>query len=234
MEGFQAFWADYGEDILSSLLEHLYLVAAAMGIACLIAIPVGVMLARSRIKALRAGVIGLANVIQTIPSIALIGLILTMLLGLNEVLRGAGMSIQTIGLVPGLMALTAYALLPILRNTYTGIRQVSPDVIEVARGMGMTPRQILWKVEMPLALPVIMAGIRISTVWTVGVAALVSLVGAGGLGDLIFAGIKTQRDELILAGAIPAALLALVLDLVLGLTENILTPKGMEKSNVKA
>jgi osmoprotectant transport system permease protein len=137
--------------------------------------------------------------------------------------------LATIGLLPGLVALVLYALLPILRNTYTGIRQVDPAVIEVATAMGMKPREILLKVEMPLSLPVIMAGIRISTVWTIGIATLCGLIGAGGLGELIFRGLRSlpRTADYLVAGTVPAAALALLSDTVLGRVEHWLTPEGM-------
>jgi len=161
---------------------------------------------------------GIAGSIQTIPSLALIAFIVVIF---------AFMGLPTIGTVPALVALVLYALLPILRNTYTGIRQVDASIIEVATGMGMKPYQILLSVELPLSLPVIMAGIRISTVWTIGVATLCALIGAGGLGDLIIKGLRSIRLDYLSAGTLPAAALALVLDWILGLIEKWLTPEGL-------
>lgn len=211
------FWQHW-QEMLSTTRQHLLLALSAMMIACAVSVPLGIALARCRRRALVSLVMGVVNVIQPIPSLALVALVgvLFLLLGL-----------KTIGPVPGLVALTAYALLPILRNTYTGIRQVDPTVIEVARGMGMRPRQILFNVELPLALPFIMTGIRIATVWAIGVATLVSMIGAGGLGDLIFKGLRTQRMDFILAGIIPAISLALAFDWCLGAMEKWLTPAGL-------
>jgi len=220
------FFADYGLEMLQSTREHMVLTITAMLIACAIAIPLGIMLARCRIKLLANVAMGLVNIIQPIPSLAMVALTVVLFHLINELL---GVRIlATLGMAPALVALVAYAVLPILRNTYTGIRQVDPAVVEVATGMGMTRRQILFSVQLPLALPFIMAGVRISTVWTIGVATLVSLVGAGGLGDLIFRGLSNYRINLILAGAAPAAALALVFDWLLGRLEKWLTPSGMQ------
>ena len=137
-------------------------------------------------------------------------------------------NLPTIGLPPALLSLLLYALLPILRNTYTSIRQVDPAIKEVAKGMGMRDSQILVSVELPLSLPIIMAGIRISTVWTIGIATLCALIGAGGLGSPIFLGIRTMRFDLLFAGTLPAAALALIADAILARVENWLTPEGIK------
>ncbi|HUT58204.1 MAG TPA: ABC transporter permease [Phycisphaerae bacterium] len=221
-----AFFQDYGQLILVKSREHLELTLIAMLIACAIAVPLGIALARCRVRLLVNIVMGLVNVIQPVPSLALVALVMTLFilikLNLGVPLPGTGMGV-------GVTALVAYALLPIVRNTFTGLRQVDPTVVEVATGMGMTRRQILIAVEMPLALPVIMAGVRIATVWTIGTATLVSLVGAGGLGTLIFQGLSTYDVGLILAGTLPAIALALVGDWMLGLLERWLTPSGLRE-----
>lgn len=206
-------------EMLRATGEHLMLTFLAMAIACIIAIPIGIALTRSRSRLVTNGVLGLVSVIQPIPSLAMVALAMVLLYWLG---------LPSLGTLPAMVALTAYALLPVLRNTYTGIRQVDQSMVEVARGMGMRGRQILFQVELPLAVPFIMAGVRIATVWTIGVATLVSLVGAGGLGRLIFQGISNYNYGRILAGAIPAVLLALVLDFILGRTEDWLTPGGVE------
>ena len=224
------FLTEYGAEILQSTREHMVLTLIAMLVACVIAIPLGIMLARCRLKLLVNIVMGMVNIIQPIPSLALIALTVVVFHTINE-LVGVRV-LATLGMAPALVALVAYAVLPILRNTYTGIRQVDPTVVEVATGMGMTRRQILFSVQLPLALPFIMAGVRISTVWTIGVATLVSLVGAGGLGDLIFRGLGNYRINLILAGAAPAAALALIFDWLLGLLEKWLTPSGTQPTQV--
>ena len=230
MIGMAGFFAEYGREMLQSTREHMVLTLIAMLIACAIAIPLGIMLARCRSKLLVNTAMGLVNIIQPIPSLALVALTVVLFYLINEFLGVRVLT--TLGTPPALVALIAYALLPILRNTYTGIRQVDPAVVEVATGMGMTRRQILFQVQLPLALPFIMAGIRISTVWTIGVATLVSLVGAGGLGDLIFRGLSNYNVNLILAGAAPAAALALILDWLIGRIERWLTPAGLQETKV--
>jgi len=208
-----------GPELAQKTYEHMYLTFTTMIIAIAIAVPLGIFLARSRFPRLSATIMNCASIIQTIPSLALIAFIVVMF---------AVISFPTVGAVPALFALVLYALLPILRNTCTGIKQVDPSVIEVAKGMGMKPRQILFSVELPLALPIIMTGIRISTVWTIGVATLCALIGAGGLGDLIIRGLRSMRMDYLLAGTIPAALLALLFDWLLGKLESWLTPEGLK------
>jgi len=209
-----------GSDIARHTYEHVCLTFAAMVIATALALPLGVYLTRCRYPRLVALILGVANVVQTVPSLALIAFI---------VLIFALVNLPTIGMLPAVVALVLYALLPILRNTYTGIRQVDANTIEVARGMGMTSAQILFKVELPLSLPVIMAGLRISTVWTIGVACLCTLVGGGGLGDLIMRGLRSIQLDYMLAGTIPAAFLAIIFDWILGALEKALTPRGMRE-----
>jgi osmoprotectant transport system permease protein len=208
-------------DILRHTYEHVYLVLIAMAVATFVALPLGIFLSRTRWQRFASGVMTAAGMIQTVPSLALMVFIYVLFKRLL---------LPTIGPLPGIVALVLYALLPILRNTYTGIRQVDPAIIEVARGMGMRPRQILFLVQIPLSLPVIMAGIRISTVWSIGVATLATLIGAGGLGDLIMQALRTTDMVLLLAGTIPAALLAVLFENLLGWVEKWLTPKGMRTS----
>ena len=197
-------------EILARTLEHLWLVAAAMSIAVLIGMPLGIALVgRQR---LRRWVMAVANVVQTIPSLALFGFLIPV-----PLLGG-------IGSTTAIVALTLYALLPILRNTLAGISGVDPSVLEAARAMGMTPRQTLWQVQLPLAMGVLMAGVRVATVVTIGVATIAAAIGAGGLGVFIFRGVAMASNAVILAGALPAALLAVAADLLLGLLEHKLTP----------
>ncbi|KPK50525.1 MAG: hypothetical protein AMK72_02040 [Planctomycetes bacterium SM23_25] len=209
--------------MLQRTYEHVYLTFLSLIIATAIALPLGVYLTRTRWPALASGVLGLAGVIQTVPSLAMVAYAVTLL----ALLKTTGAPVPTIGSFPAIVALVLYGLLPILRNTYTGIRQVDPAIIEVARGMGMTARQILLRVELPLSLAIIMAGVRIATVWTIGVAALGGLIGAGGLGDLIMRGLRTVHVGYLLAGSVPASLLALLSDWVLGRVERWLTPPGL-------
>ncbi len=213
-----SFLQKLGPEILSRSYEHIYLVFLSMMVAVLIALPLGVYLSKSRNLKLVSIIMGLTGIIQTVPSLALIAFIVVIF---------AIISLPTIGTVPAMVALILYALLPIMCNTYTGIRQVDKSVIEVATGMGMKPVQILFSIELPLSLPVIMTGIRISTVWTIGVATLCGLIGAGGLGDLIIKGLRSIRPDYLLAGTLPAAALALFFDWVLGLVGKWLTPEGL-------
>jgi osmoprotectant transport system permease protein len=193
-------------------LEHLQLTAIAVAIAIVIGVPLGAFLVRER--KLSGPVLAAIGVIQTVPSLALLGLLIP-LLGIGE--------------KPAVLALFLYALLPIVRNTFSGLDGIDPAAIDAARGMGMRDRQILLKVSLPLALPVVMGGIRTSTVINVGVATLAALVGAGGLGKFIFRGIAMVDGKTILLGAIPAALLALALDGLLALVEWRLVPRGLVK-----
>ncbi len=174
-------------EVLQLTLEHLTLVAIAMTLAVVIGVPLGVALTRR--QALERWVLGAANVIQTVPSLALFGFLIPVPL------------IGGIGGRTAVVALTLYALLPIIRNTYVGITGVDPAVIEAARGMGMTDGQLLWQVEIPLSLGVILAGIRVATVICVGVATIAAAIGAGGLGMYIFRGVAMVNNQVILAGA---------------------------------
>lgn len=185
--------------------EHALLAAAATLLAAGIGVPVGVALTRR--PRLAGPILGAASVVQTVPSLALLGLLIPL-----PLFGGIGKS-------TAIIALVVYALLPILRNTHTGIRSVDPAVLEAADGLGLDAGQRLRWVELPLALPVILAGVRIATVATIGLATVAGYIGAGGLGVLIYRGIATVDDRLILAGAVPAALLALAADGLLGWVE---------------
>ena len=197
--------------VLELTLEHLWLVGASIFFAVLVGLPLGILI--TRVPRLSKVVLGTANVIQTIPSLALFGFLLpTPWLGV----RASRLAI---------LALTLYALLPLIRNTYTGIKGVDPAVIEAGRGMGMTDRQLLWQVELPLALGVILAGVRVATVLCVGLATIAAAIGAGGLGELIFRGLSMVNNSVILAGAVPAALLAILADWSLGWLEHRLSPR---------
>ena len=195
----------HGSEIGRLTFEHLWLTVFALVLACAVGLPLGVLLTRH--ERLAKPVIAVANIIQVIPSLALFGLLLPVpWLGENA----ARLAI---------LALTGYALLPILRNTYAGIRSVDPALVDVAKAMGMTGTQRLWKVELPLGASVILAGVRTATVTCVGVATIAAAIGAGGLGELIFRGVASVDNGLVLAGAIPAALLALIADGALGWLE---------------
>ena len=195
-------------EIVTLTMEHLRLVCWSMAIALALGIPLGVLLTKR--PRLRAIVLGGNNVIQTIPSLALFGLMLPV------PWLGARADRITI------TALALYALLPIVRNTYTGIREVDPTFLEVANGMGLTPAQVLWRVELPLATPVILGGVRVAAVITIGVATIAAAIGAGGLGEFIFRGLAMVDNNVILAGAIPAAIMALVADAAIGLLQRLI------------
>jgi len=198
------------DEILQATVEHIWLVGIAMLIAVAIGVPLGILVARR--PWLSKLILGTANVAETIPSLALFGFLLPVP-WLGD--RAARLAIA---------ALALYALLPIIRNTAAGIASVDPAVREAARGMGMTPSQILFKVELPLSLSTVLAGVRVSTVLTIGIATIAAAVGAGGLGEYIFRGLAMVNNSLILAGAIPAALLALAADFFLSVLERSLRP----------
>ena len=187
--------------------EHFWMVAVSVLLAVAIGVPLGILLTRR--PAWKALVLGGSNAIQTIPSLALFGLLLP--------LPWLGVRAERLAVT----ALTMYALLPIVRNTYTGISGIDAPVREAAIGMGLNSRQLLWHVELPLASPVILAGVRVATVITIGVATIAAAIGAGGLGELIFRGVAMVDDGVILAGAIPAALMALLADFALGLLQRL-------------
>jgi osmoprotectant transport system permease protein len=198
------------EQVLELTLEHLWLVVASTMLAVVVGIPLGILITRR--PAWNKPVLGTANVLQTIPSLALFGFLLPV------PWIGARAERLTI------LALTLYALLPLIRNTHAGIEGVDPAVVEAGRGMGMTDRQLLFQVELPLALGVIIAGVRVATVTSVGVATIAAAIGAGGLGEYIFRGLAMVNNQLILAGAVPAALLALLADVTLSWLERRLRP----------
>ena len=199
------FYARNSAEVVGLVGQHVWLVAISTAIALVIGVPLGVLLTRR--PALRTPVLGLANVFQTVPSLALFGFLIPLPF------------IGGIGATTAIVALVVYALLPIVRNTYEGIAGVDAAVREAARGMGMTDWQLLTQVELPLGLGVMLAGVRIATVVSVGTATIAAAIGAGGLGVYIFRGVAVVDDTLILAGAIPAALMALAADGALGLLE---------------
>jgi len=192
-------------------LQHIQITGMSITFAILFGVPVGIFMTRKRNMA--DFVLGVANIFQTLPSLALFGLIIPFM---------------GIGYKPSVFVLFLYALLPIIKNTYLGIISVDPAVIDAGKGMGMTDFQILKMVEIPLSLPVIMGGVRISTVINIGTATIAALIGAGGLGDFIFKGISMNNTNMILAGAIPTAILAISVDHLLGKLENKLVPKGIQ------
>ena len=198
-------------EVLDLTAEHLWLVGASITLAVFIGIPLGILITRWPV--LSKPVLGGANIIQTVPSLALFGFLLPA--------PWIGARADRIAI----LALILYALLPLIRNTYTGIRGVDPAVVEAGRGMGMTDSQLLWQVELPLALSVIIAGVRVATVLSIGLATIAAAIGAGGLGEFIFRGLAMVNNQVILAGAIPAAALAILADASLGWLEKRLSPR---------
>jgi osmoprotectant transport system permease protein len=203
------------EQVLNLTKEHILLTTIAVGLAVLIGVPLGVLI--SYFRKISRCVVGFANLIQAIPSMALLGLAIPLL---------------GIGSLPAVVIVILYSLLPIIKNTYTGITSIDKDTLESAKAIGLTKMQILIKVRIPLALPVIMAGVRISSVTAVGLMTMAAFIGAGGLGFLIFSGISTTNNGQILAGAIPAAILALVVDFIFGMVEKLVTPISLQTNNV--
>jgi osmoprotectant transport system permease protein len=218
--GFFEYLAGSKEQIFKLLMEHIQLTAISVGLAILIGVPLGILI--SYVKKLNKPILGAANVIQAIPSMALLGFAIPFL---------------GIGTLPAVTMVILYSLLPIIKNTYTGIGNINKQTLEAARGIGLTKLQILTKIQIPLALPVIMAGVRISAVTAVGLMTIAAFIGAGGLGYLVFSGIRTVNNNQILAGAIPACILALVVDFLAGLVEKLVTPISLQtvkNSNKKA
>ncbi|MDS9470755.1 ABC transporter permease [Sporosarcina pasteurii] len=198
-------------EVLESTFIHIQLVFFSMIIATVLAVTLGIV--ATRVPWLKTLLLGGAGVLQTIPSLALLGFMIP---------------IFGIGVKTAIAALFLYSLLPIMRNTYTGIKDVDAATVEAAKGVGMTSLQILFKVELPLAIPIIMAGIRTAAVINVGNATLAAFIGAGGLGDFIFLGITRGIDGLILLGAIPATLLAIMIESFFSAVERWTTPEGLK------
>ncbi|MCF8566745.1 ABC transporter permease [Alicyclobacillus tolerans] len=201
----------HAHTVWQATLQQLYLVAIPMGIVIIIAIPLTIF--ATRVKKLYPWILGFSNAMQTIPSLALLVLMITIGLG--------------IGLLPTIIALFVYALMPVVRNTYVGIAGVAPEIKDAALGMGVTKWQMLRLVELPLALKVIIAGIRSSLVATIGFATLAALIGAGGLGGLIMQGLGMASNEMVLAGTIPAVVMAFLAEFVMSRLERALTPRGL-------
>jgi osmoprotectant transport system permease protein len=204
MSNLMSVLSDRKSQLLNALFQHIEISLIALFFSLIIAIPLGIYLTRRQRVA--EYIIGITGVLQTIPSLALLGLLIPLF---------------GIGTVPAVIALIAYALLPLLRNTYTGIKEVEPSLLEAASAMGMNRRKRLLKVELPLAMPVIMAGIRTATIFIIGTATIASLIGAGGLGDIILLGISRNDYSLIILGAVPSALLAIIFDLLLRRLERV-------------
>lgn len=213
MEAFQTFFIEYGDQLLFKTWEHLYISFISIFLGVLVAVPLGIAL--TRIPKVADKIMSLVGIVQTFPTLAILAFFIPLL---------------GIGKIPAIVALFFYSLLPILRNTYTGVYGLDKGLLDAGRGMGMTQWERIRMVELPLAMPVIMAGIRISTVYLIGWATLAAYIGAGGLGDFIFDGLNLFKTEFILAGAIPTTIMALVIDYLLGRLEERLTPEGIKES----
>jgi osmoprotectant transport system permease protein len=201
------------------VLAHLWIIFVAIIIAVFLGVFLGIYITGKGREQIADTTLYLAEIVMTIPSLALFGLLMLLL---------GGIGLKAIGFLPAVIALIVYGQLPILRNTYTAIREVDPAMIEAGRGMGMTERQILFKIELPLAFPVIMAGIRNSIVLVIGIATIAAVIGAGGLGVPIFRGIRNARMDLILIGGICVSIMALIVDGLMAMVERRITPKGLK------
>ncbi len=209
MNAFFEYVTNNGDKILSMTVDHIAMVASGLGLALLVGVPLGIVCARR--ERLGRWIIGTANVIQVFPSLALLALLM--------IAFGLGFKTVVVGLF-------LYSLLPIIRNTSVGLKQVDKGVVEAGRGIGMSSMQLLWKVQFPLSLPFLLAGIRVAAVIAIGVATIAPLIGGGGLGKEIYAGINLRNDIRIFAGAVPAALLAMIADAMLGRWEKKVNVKN--------
>ncbi|MFV8240773.1 ABC transporter permease [Aerococcus viridans] len=208
----QEFIASQGSEVIRLLWEHIYMSLISLGLGVIVAVPLGIFL--SQVPKVANVVISIVSVLQTIPTLALLALMIPFL---------------GVGKVPAIYALFIYSLLPILRNTYLGMSNVNPDLLDAAKGMGLKRMQIIRQVQLPLAVPVIMAGIRLSTVYVIAWTTLASYIGGGGLGDMIFNGLNLFRPDLILGGTIPVTILAVIVDLVMARVEDWVTPTTSSK-----
>lgn len=205
-----AFFAQHGSELLVKTWQQIYISAISLGLGIVVAVPLSIIL--MRFPRVAKVVIAIASMLQTIPALALLAIMIPFF---------------GVGKLPAIIALFLYSLMPILRNTYVGLMGVNPDTIDSARGLGMTNLQLILKVDIPLAMPVIMAGIRLSAIYVIAWATLASYIGAGGLGDFIFNGLSLYQTDLIFGGTIPVIILALLTDYLLGKLERKLTPKGI-------
>lgn len=208
----QEFIASQGSEVIRLLWEHIYMSLISLGLGVIVAVPLGILL--SQVPKVANVVISIVSVLQTIPTLALLALMIPFL---------------GVGKVPAIVALFIYSLLPILRNTYLGMSNVNPNLLDAAKGMGLKRMQIIRQVQLPLAVPVIMAGIRLSTVYVIAWTTLASYIGGGGLGDMIFNGLNLFRPDLIFGGTIPVTILAVIVDLVMARIEDWVTPTTSSK-----
>jgi len=218
IEAYQ-FVIQHPQQLLTWVCDHMYISLVAIAAGVVIGLPMGIYITGNKRKQLADIVLSVAEIMMTVPSLALFGLVMLLLstLGLNA-----------IGFLPAVLTLVFYGQLPILRNTYIAIQKVDPAMIEAGRGMGMNDRQLLFRVKLPLALPVIMAGLRNAMVMIIGITAIAALIGAGGLGVPIFRGLRNARIDLILIAGISVSVLALVVDGLMALVERWLIPKGLK------
>ncbi|WP_071130744.1 ABC transporter permease [Enterococcus timonensis] len=205
-----AFFRTYGGELLVKFGQHFLISFTALALGIIIALPLGILIART--KTLAKIVMGITSALQTVPSLALLAIMIP---------------IFGIGFTPAVLALFIYSLLPIMRNTFLAMKNLNPDVIDAGVGMGMTRQQLLFKVQLPLGIPTIMAGVRLASVYVIAWATLASYIGAGGLGDFIFQGLNLYRSDLIFAGTIPVTIMALLTDYLLSKLEHRLTPKPL-------
>ncbi|MCY8113664.1 glycine betaine/carnitine/choline/choline sulfate ABC transporter permease OpuCB [Bacillus spizizenii] len=212
MNQMMTFLQTNGGELLYKTGEHLYISLIAVVLGIIVAVPLGVAL--TRMKKGAGAIIGVVNIVQTLPSLAILAFFIPLL---------------GVGKVPAIVALFFYSVLPILRNTYTGIKGVNKNLLESGKGIGMTGWEQIRFVEIPLAIPIIMAGIRTSTIYLIGWATLASFIGGGGLGDYIFIGLNLYQPEYIIGGAVPVTILAIIIDYVLAVTERKVTPAGMQR-----
>ncbi|MDM5299492.1 ABC transporter permease [Bacillus pumilus] len=205
------FLENNGGELLIKMWEHLYISLIAILLGIIVAVPLGVLL--TRMKKGAGFVIGVVNIFQTLPSLAILAFFIPIL---------------GVGKIPAIVALFFYSVLPILRNTYAGVQGVNKNLLESGKGIGMTTWEQIRLVELPLAVPVIMAGVRISTIYLIGWTTLAAFIGGGGLGDYILIGLQLYQPEYIIAGAVPVTVLAIIIDFILLKLENKVTPKGLK------
>lgn len=210
------FFANQGQSLFIAIGEHILLSFVALSLGVLIAVPLGILL--SQVPKVANVVIAVAGVLQTIPTLALLALMIPLL---------------GVGFVPSIFALFIYSLLPILRNAYLGMVGVDPDIVDASKGMGMSTSQVIRKVQLPLAMPVIMAGIRLSAVYVIAWATIAAYIGGGGLGEFIFNGLQTFRRDLIFGGTIPVIIIAILTDLLAGYLEKKLSPRTTSEVKTK-
>lgn len=207
-----AFFATYGSMLAEAIVVHVLYVLASVAIGFVLGLALGVLL--SRVPQWSTVLIPVVSIFQTIPGLVFIGVLFIWI----------GMRPATV-----IIALSIYAMFPVLKNTYTGILGVEPKYVEAAKGCGMSPLQTLWRVELPLAMPTIIAGLRMAAIYTVSWTVLAAMIGLGGLGNFVYQGVSSNNNTLIIAGAIPAAVLAIVIGALIDLLQRKVTPRGLEK-----